>query len=82
MCTVHGRWVEREAEESSNEILNVIALHRKLGQHATSEEDVTIEDWNFPATHDDLERVLDGFHPSVKRVFLYASLAFLGHVCR
>jgi len=53
-----------------NQILNVLAVHRKLGQHATSEEDVVIEDWNFPATHDDLEKVLDGFHPAVKKVFL------------
>ena len=55
----------------NNEILNVLAVHRKLGQHASSAEDeAVIEDWNFPATHDDLERVLDGFHPSVKKVFL------------
>lgn len=54
----------------NNEILNVLAVHRKLGQHATSEEDVVIEDWNFPATHEDLEKVLDGFHPSVKKMFL------------
>jgi hypothetical protein len=56
----------------NNEILNVLAVHRKLGQHATvtEEDDAVIEDWNFPATHDDLERVLDGFHPSVKKVFL------------
>lgn len=54
----------------NNEILNVLAVHRKLGQHATSEEDAVIEDWNFPATHKDLERVLDGFHPAVKKVFL------------
>lgn len=54
----------------NNEILNVLAVHRKLGQHATSEDDVIIEDWNFPATHEDLEKVLDGFHPSVKKMFL------------
>ncbi|KAK5397951.1 hypothetical protein LTR07_003262 [Exophiala xenobiotica] len=56
----------------NNEILNVLAVHRKLGQHATvtEQDDAVIEDWNFPATHDDLERVLDGFHPSVKKVFL------------
>jgi salicylate hydroxylase len=54
----------------NNEILNVLAVHRKLGQHASSEDDVVIEDWNFPATHDDLEKVLDGFHPAVKKVFL------------
>ncbi|KAI1609206.1 salicylate hydroxylase [Exophiala viscosa] len=53
-----------------NQILNVLAVHRKLGQHATSEEDAIIEDWNFPATHEDLEKVLDGFHPAVKKVFL------------
>jgi salicylate hydroxylase len=54
----------------NNEILNVLAVHRKLGQHASNEDDVVIEDWNFPATHEDLEKVLDGFHPSVKRMFL------------
>jgi hypothetical protein len=56
----------------NNEILNVLAVHRKLGQHATvtEQDDAVIEDWNFPATHDDLDRVLDGFHPSVKKVFL------------
>jgi salicylate hydroxylase len=53
-----------------NTILNVIAVYRKMGQHTTSEEDVVIDDWNFPATHEDLERVLDGFHPSVKKLFL------------
>ncbi len=54
----------------NNEILNVLAVHRKLGQHASSEDDVVIEDWNFPATHEDLEKVLDGFHPAVKKMFL------------
>lgn len=54
----------------NNEILNVLAVHRKLGQHSTSADDVVIEDWNFPATHEDLEKVLDGFHPSVKKMFL------------
>jgi len=54
----------------NNEILNVLAVHRKLGQHASSEEDVIIDDWNFPATHEDLEKVLDGFHPAVKKMFL------------
>ncbi|KAJ9616592.1 hypothetical protein H2200_000311 [Cladophialophora chaetospira] len=54
----------------NNEILNVLAVHRKLGQHATSEDDVVIEDWNFPATHEELESVLDGFHPAVKKMFL------------
>jgi hypothetical protein len=55
----------------NNEILNVLAVHRKLGQHANAESDaVLIDDWNFPATHEDLERVLDGFHPAVKKMFL------------
>ncbi len=54
----------------NNEILNVLAVHRRLGQHASNNDDVVIEDWNFPATHDDLEKVLDGFHPSVKKMFL------------
>ncbi|KAL2401453.1 hypothetical protein ABEF93_006245 [Exophiala dermatitidis] len=54
----------------NNEVLNVVAVHRRLGQHATSEDDVFIDDWNFPATHDDLEKVLDGFHPSVKKLLL------------
>ena len=53
-----------------NEILNVLAVHRKLGQHASGEEESVIEDWNFPATHEDLEKVLNGFHPAVKKVFL------------
>ncbi|EHY56535.1 hypothetical protein ABEF92_005186 [Exophiala dermatitidis] len=54
----------------NNEVLNVVAVHRRLGQHATSDDDVFIDDWNFPATHDDLEKVLDGFHPSVKKLLL------------
>lgn len=54
----------------NNEILNVLAVHRKLGQHASKEEDIVIDDWNFPATHEDLEKVLDGFHPAVKKMFL------------
>ncbi|RVX72010.1 hypothetical protein B0A52_04608 [Exophiala mesophila] len=54
----------------NNTILNVLAVHRKLGQHASSEDDIVIDDWNFPATHEDLERVLDGFHPAVKKMFL------------
>jgi salicylate hydroxylase len=49
-----------------NKVMNCIVLHRKLGQHALSAEDVeTIEDWNFPATHDDLKVILEGFHPSI-----------------
>jgi salicylate hydroxylase len=54
----------------NNEILNVLAVHRRLGQHASNEEDIVIDDWNFPATHEDLEKVLDGFHPAVKKMFL------------
>ncbi|KAL2432866.1 hypothetical protein ABEF95_005255 [Exophiala dermatitidis] len=54
----------------NKEILNVVAVHRKLGQHASSDNDVLIDDWNFPATHEDLEKVLDGFHPSVKKLML------------
>jgi salicylate hydroxylase len=55
----------------NNEILNVLAVSRKLGQHTTTEhEESVIEDWNFPASHEDLEKVLDGFHPSVKKMFL------------
>ena len=53
-----------------NSILNVLAVHRKLGQHASSADDAAIEDWNHPATHEELEKVLDGFHPSVKKMFL------------
>ena len=56
----------------NNTILNVIAVHRKMDQHTTSEDDIDVEDWNFPATHEDLERILDGFHPSVQRLFLKA----------
>lgn len=49
-----------------NKIMNCIALHRKLGQHALNAEDVEhIEDWNFPASHADLAAILEGFHPSV-----------------
>ncbi|EXJ87242.1 hypothetical protein A1O3_04201 [Capronia epimyces CBS 606.96] len=54
----------------NNEVLNVVAVHRKLGQHTSSDDDVMIDDWNFPATHEDLERVLDGFHPSVQKLLL------------
>ena len=54
----------------NNEILNVVALRRALSEHASREEDAIIEDWNFPATYEDLEKVLDGFHPAVKKVFL------------
>ena len=56
----------------NNTILNVIAVRRKMDQHTTTEDDIDIEDWNFPATHEDLERTLDGFHPSVQRLFLKA----------
>ena len=56
----------------NNTILNVIAVHRKMDQHKTTEDDIDVEDWNFPATHEDLERILDGFHPSVQRLFLKA----------
>lgn len=54
-----------------NTILNVLAVHRRLGEKNVSEQDVdNVLDWNFPATHEDLEKVLDGFHPSVKKMFL------------
>ena len=53
-----------------NTILNVLAVSRKLGQHESGADDAVIDDWNFPATHEDLEKVLDGFHPAVKKVFL------------
>ncbi|EXJ83539.1 hypothetical protein A1O1_07162 [Capronia coronata CBS 617.96] len=52
----------------NNEILNVVAVHRKLGQHAMNDDDVFIDDWNFPATHEDLDRVMDGFHPRVRKL--------------
>ncbi len=53
-----------------NTILNVLAVSRRLGQHSTTGDDGVITDWNYPATHEDLEQVLDGFHPSVKKMFL------------
>lgn len=53
-----------------NTILNVLAVCRKLGQHTTTEDGAVITDWNYPATHEELEQVLDGFHPSVKKMFL------------
>lgn len=54
-----------------NKILNVLAVCRSLATHGTSEQEI-IKDWNFPATHEDLEKVLDGFHPHVKKAFLKA----------
>lgn len=54
-----------------NKILNVLAVCRSLATHGTSEQEV-IKDWNYPATHEDLEKVLDGFHPTVKKAFLKA----------
>jgi salicylate hydroxylase len=54
-----------------NKILNVLAVCRSLATHGTSEEEI-IKDWNYPATHVDLEKVLDGFHPHVKKAFLKA----------
>lgn len=54
-----------------NNILNVLAVCRSLAAHGTSEQEV-IKDWNYPATHEDLEKVLDGFHPTVKKAFLKA----------
>jgi len=54
-----------------NKVLNAIAVSRKLATAVATEHEVkTIEDWNFSATHDDLNRVLDGFHPHVKAVML------------
>ena len=54
----------------NNEILNCLIVARKLKSQATSEEDQTIEDWNFPATPEMLADVLDGFHPSVKALMM------------
>jgi len=54
-----------------NKILNVLAVSRSLATHGTNEDEI-IKDWNFPATHEDLEKVLDGFHPHVKKAFLKA----------
>lgn len=54
-----------------NKILNVLAVSRSLATHGTSEQEI-IKDWNYPATHEDLEKVLDGFHPHVKKAFLKA----------
>lgn len=55
----------------NNEILNCLIVARKLNAtHKTSEEDQAIEDWNFPATPEMLEAVMDGFHPSVKALMM------------
>ncbi len=54
----------------NNEILNCLIVARKLKSQSTSEEDQAIEDWNFPATPEMLEAVLDGFHPSVKALMM------------
>ena len=54
-----------------NKILNVLAVCRSLATHGTSEQEI-IKDWNYPASHEDLEKVLDGFHPHVKKAFLKA----------
>lgn len=54
----------------NNEILNCLIVARKMKSQLTGEEDQAIEDWNFPATPEMLEEVLDGFHPSVKALML------------
>ncbi|KAK5069539.1 hypothetical protein LTS08_007577 [Lithohypha guttulata] len=55
----------------NGEILNCLIVARKLNAtHETSEQDQTIEDWNFPATPEMLEAVMDGFHPSVKALMM------------
>lgn len=53
-----------------NEILNCLIVARKLAGTTTSEADQAIEDWNFPATPEMLEEVLDGFHPSVRAIMM------------
>lgn len=54
----------------NGEILNCLIVARKLKDQSTSEEDQAIEDWNFPATPEMLEAVMDGFHPSVKALMI------------
>jgi len=53
-----------------NQVLNCIVLHRRLGSVQTSADDTTIEDWNFPASHQDLAEILQGFHPSVQALMM------------
>lgn len=50
----------------NGEILNCLIVTRKLKATDTSEADQAIEDWNFPATPEMLDDVMDGFHPSVQ----------------
>ena len=50
----------------NNEILNCLIVTRKLKAKDTSEADQAIEDWNFPATPEMLDEVMEGFHPSVQ----------------
>ena len=53
------------------EVLNCIVLHRRLGQATATDKDVeTIEDWNFPASHEDLKEILQGFHPAVTALMM------------
>lgn len=54
----------------NGEVLNCLIVARKLKDTATGEEDQAIEDWNFPATPEMLEAVMDGFHPSVKALMM------------
>lgn len=54
----------------NNEILNCLIVARKLAGTTLGEESAAIEDWNFPATPEMLEAVLDGFHPSVKAIMM------------
>lgn len=53
-----------------NEVLNCLIVTRKLAGTTVTEADQAIEDWNFPATPEMLESVLDGFHPSVKAIMM------------
>lgn len=57
----------------NGEILNCLIVSRRLGQHAASTDDAAIEDWNFPATREQLEAVMEGFHPAVKTLMLKSS---------
>lgn len=55
----------------NGEILNCLIVARKLKDTQTGgEADQAIEDWNYPATPEMLEAVMDGFHPSVKALMM------------
>lgn len=54
----------------NNEILNCLIVARKMKSADATDEEQTIEDWNFPATPEMLADVLEGFHPNVKALMM------------